>query len=107
MPTRARYFPITVLLIAACVIIYAVLKNGLLAFTIGILGEAVLLILYNLDQALFEGAIQKFMEIFNIQSHFSNFVNGMLDVTGIIYYLSVTAVFIFLTVQSIQKRRWS
>lgn len=101
------FMAFTVLLIVVCVIIYAVLKNGLLACTIGIIGEAALLILYNLKQTFFEGAIQKFMEIFNIQSHFSNFVNGMLDVTGIIYYLSVTAVFVFLTVQSIQKRRWS
>lgn len=97
----------TVLLLAACIAVYMIMKNAFLACSIGIMGEVVLLILYNVKQSLFEGGIQKVLDIFNIQSYFSNFVNGILDLTGVIYYLSVTAVFLFLTVQSIQKRRWS
>ena len=33
--------------------------------------------------------------------------NKLFDVSGLIMYLSVAGVFIFLTMQSIQKRRWS
>ena len=33
--------------------------------------------------------------------------NSILDVTGIVLYLSIIAVFVFLTVQAVQKRRWS
>ena len=33
--------------------------------------------------------------------------NSIVDVTGIALYMSLIAVFVFLTVQSIQKRRWS
>lgn len=33
--------------------------------------------------------------------------NSIVDVSGIMLYLSVIAVFVFLTVQAIQKRRWS
>ena len=34
-------------------------------------------------------------------------VNGVFDVTAIVYYLSVTGFFLFLSVQSLEKRRWS
>ena len=36
-----------------------------------------------------------------------NIVNGVFDVTAIVYYLSVTGFFLFLSVQSLEKRRWS
>ena len=33
--------------------------------------------------------------------------NQIVDVSGIVLYLSIAAMFVFLTVQVIQKRRWS
>ena len=38
---------------------------------------------------------------------FDVFVSGVLDLTGVVYFLSVSGVFLFLTVQSLEKRRWS
>jgi len=32
---------------------------------------------------------------------------GLLSLSGIIYYFSFAGVFLFLTVQTLQKRRWS
>lgn len=36
-----------------------------------------------------------------------NFIYGVFDVTGVVLLLSVSGVFVFLTVQSLEKRRWS
>ena len=36
-----------------------------------------------------------------------NFVYGILNVSDIVFYLSAVALFLFLTVQSLEKRRWS
>ena len=36
-----------------------------------------------------------------------NFTGGIMDVTGIIYYITATALFLFLTCQLVQKFRWS
>ena len=33
--------------------------------------------------------------------------NSIVDITGIALYLSLIVVFVFLTVQAIQKRRWN
>lgn len=35
------------------------------------------------------------------------FVNGGFDLTGIFYYLSVVVFFLFLSVQSLEKRRYN
>ena len=36
-----------------------------------------------------------------------NFVYGILDLNSVIFYLSVIAFFVFLTIQACEKRRWS
>ena len=35
------------------------------------------------------------------------FVNGVFDLTGIVYYLTVIVLFLFLSVQSLEKRRYN
>ena len=49
----------------------------------------------------------KILSCFDLYAPFDNFSGGTLDITAIVYYLSVIAILNFLTVQSIQKRRWS
>lgn len=95
------------LIVAAALIIYTMIKNVFISVVIGIVGEAVIAVIYFVKASLFEGGIQKILDVFDLSGHFSNFTNSMLDVTGIIYFLSVIAVCLFLTIQSIQKRRWN
>lgn len=42
-----------------------------------------------------------------VTERFVNFRNGILMAEDIIYYLSISALFVFLTVRNIEKRRWS
>lgn len=65
------------------------------------------MVIYFVNSSLLEGAIQNFLDIFNLTSHFTDFTNGILSLSHIVYYLTVIGVCLFLTVQSIQKRRWS
>lgn len=44
---------------------------------------------------------------FSLLSRYDDFSRGVLNVAPIVYYLSFTAVFIFLTIRVIEKRRWS
>lgn len=44
---------------------------------------------------------------FSLTSRLSTFTSGILDLGSIIYFLSFIAVFIFLTIRVIEKRRWS
>ena len=38
---------------------------------------------------------------------FLNFVNGLFDVTALVYYAGVAGLFLFLTGQALEKRRWN
>lgn len=38
---------------------------------------------------------------------FEDFVNNSFSIPAVVYYLTVTAVFLFLTAQDIEKRRWN
>ena len=95
------------LIVAAAIIIYILIKNIFISVITGIVGEVTLAVVYFVKPSVFEGGIQKILEVFDLSGHFSNFTNSILDVTGIVYFLSVIAVCLFLTIQSIQKRRWN
>ncbi len=44
---------------------------------------------------------------FSPSTYFSDFVRGIIDTRGIIYYLSITALFLFLAIRSLENSRWS
>ena len=95
------------LILAFCIIIYTMIKNTIISAIICICGEAALAITYIVKSSIFEGGIQKILEVFNLSAHYENFTNNILDITGIVYFISVIVICIFLTVQSIVKRRWN
>jgi len=46
------------------------------------------------------------LSYFSLSEHFPGFVRGVVDTRDLVYYLSVTAVFLFLSVRSIETERW-
>ena len=95
------------LILAAAIIVYTMIKNVLISAAVGVIGEVILVIVYLLKSSIFEGGIQKVLDIFNLSGHFDHFTNNIFDLKGIVYFLSVIAVCLFLTMQSILKRRWN
>lgn len=53
------------------------------------------------------GFASKVLGWFSLISRYEDFNRGILGLSPIIYYLSFIAVFIFLTIRVIEKRRWS
>lgn len=51
--------------------------------------------------------LTKLLGCFDLTTPLDNLFQGLLDLNGVVYYLSLIVLFIFLTCQSIQKRRWS
>ncbi len=98
---------VLVLAVLLALVIYQMTKDVLFSSVIGVGMGAVVLLLYLVKSSLFSGLIQKVLGLLAIANHFDNFVGGILDITGIIYMLSVICIFVFLTIQCIQKRRWS
>ena len=66
-----------------------------------------LMVLYVTNSGALEGLLPNVMEKLSLFERFYVFVNGMFDLTGVVYYLTVAAFFLFLSVQSLEKRRYN
>ena len=95
------------LIVALGFIIKHLTKNNPMVWTICIALYAAMLIAYWVDHTKFEGLLPIIMTTLSLFERFYVFVNGVFDVTGIVYYLTVIVFFLFLSVQSLEKRRYN
>lgn len=51
--------------------------------------------------------VQKIIQWISFNSRYTPFTKGMLDVSSMVFFLSVIAVFVFLTARKLESRRWS
>ena len=99
---------VVVILAAVVFYIYHMTDNITLAGIIGVAGTAAAVNLYILRPGLFENLLSTLLGRLALANVFTDITaNSIVDVTGIVLYLSIIAVFVFLTVQTVQKRRWS
>ena len=82
-------------------------RGGALGDCLAAVLEAGLIEGYLWDSSRFEGLFPQIISQLSLFARFYTIVNGVFDVTAIVYYLSVTGFFLFLSVQSLEKRRWS
>ena len=82
-------------------------KNSPLAYGVGLVIIAGTLVLYLIDESKFEGLLPSIMKKLSLFDRLDIFVNGVFDMTSIVYYLSVIVFFLFLSVQSLEKRRYN
>lgn len=82
--------------------------NWVLSGGIELIGAAACVVAYILKSSLFENMLTKVLGNLALVDVFTDITSkSIVDVSGIVLYLSIIVVFIFLTVQAIQKRRWS
>lgn len=103
----ASFIVMLLVVLALCLWVHTLIRNSLVTAIIAVLAEDAVIIVYLVKSSLFEGLVQSILSIFDLTGHMDNFVNGILDVNGIIYFLSVIGICLYLTVQSVQKRRWN
>ena len=68
----------------------------------------ILLMFWFIDEAadFFSGTAASVLEFVSPRSHFTDFARGIIDTEAIIYFISLTAIFLFLTIRSLESRRW-
>ena len=97
---------------AVCIALLALIfwrmtKSGFGASVIFIALESVLFALYTFRKDSFGGLFPTLLQRLSLFARFEQFVNGVFDITAIVFYISVIGVFLFISVQSMEKRRWS
>lgn len=103
--TAYRFMVVVWLLVA--IIAYLMIKNLFATVMIWVVGEAAILLVYRLKADLFDGLIVKIFSSLSITTHFDSFSYGLLSVSDVVYFVTVTVLFLFFTVQVINKKRWS
>ena len=81
--------------------------NEGLAFSVSLLLIIIIGIAGFVDISSFEGLLPKIMNRLSLFERFYSFVNGVFDFTSIVYFVSVIVFFLFLSVQSLEKRRYN
>ena len=103
----SSFFAFFIIIALVCLWIGSMIKNPIITGVIAVIGEGALTTVYFTKSTLLEGKIQDLLGVFNMAGHMDNFVNGILDIGGVVYYLSVIAICTFLAMQSLQKKRWN
>ena len=92
---------------AAGLLLKLLTGNGTLGYWTGFGLSAASIALYNLDREALEGLLPEIMGTLSLFERFYVFVNGVFDLKAVVFYLSVIAFFLFLSVQSLEKRRYN
>ena len=89
-------------------VVYFVTKDVFAGSVTGMVAIAGLLIAYLTNQDAFAGLFAKVISKLSMFDRFLEVVSFQtLDLTAIVYYVSIAVVFVFVTVQSVEKRRWN
>lgn len=67
----------------------------------------ILAILFFINPAIYNDLAYQIVMCFAVVTRFTNFAVGMLDMSAIVYYITFSVGFLYLTVKIIEKRRWS
>ena len=96
-----------VLVLALGAVIKYLTKNENLAYAVCFVLIAAIAIIAFTDNTKFEGLLPAVMTRLSLFDRFTGFVNGVFDMTSVVYYASVAVFFLFLSVQSLEKRRYN
>ena len=69
--------------------------------------EAILVVLYILFKDAFTGLFPSVMKRLSVFDRYYVFLDGIFDLTGLVYMVSFIAIFLLLTTLSMEKRRWN
>lgn len=98
---------LAVLIAIVCTGLYFWIHNIWMSVIIGVLLEGVLIAMYFLFTSKFDGLIGNTLGAVSIVERYNNFLLGIFDVSALVYYVSVSFLFVFITVQRIKKKRYN
>ena len=109
IPTSAfgSFAGLTVVVLLIALILYLMTKNFTITMVVAVVLELILAACYALWTDAFAGLFPAILSQLSLFDRLTNFLNGMFDLTAVVYDLSFAAVFLFLTIQALEKRRWS
>ena len=72
-----------------------------------LIAAAAVVLLFMFSRGSFDGLIGRILSWFSLLKRYGDFGQGLLGLSPIVYYISFSGVFVFLTIRMIEKRRWA
>ncbi len=98
---------LVIIAVLLALLVRALTRSDAIAIGTGTGLAVIALGVYFLDGTLLENLLPNIMQSLSLFERFYTFVDGVFDLRSIIFFLSVIAFFLFLTVQSLEKRRYN
>ncbi|MBR6794270.1 MAG: ABC-2 transporter permease [Clostridia bacterium] len=93
--------------IAIAMLMACVTESQIIAFMMGFFVLLIFAICDVLKNIINLPFVTKIIDVISVSSRFGVLATGLFDFSAIFYFISLTVVFLFLTVRIIDKRRWS
>ena len=98
---------LVVIAVLLALLVRALTRSDAIAIGTGAALAVIALGVYFLDGTLLENLLPNIMQSLSLFERFYTFVDGVFDLRSVVFFLSVIAFFLFLTVQSLEKRRYN
>jgi len=100
-------FLLGITLIAICLFLSSLTESQVIAAICGFAASFFLMLIDTLSPVISLPFVKKILEGLSFQNRYTSFTLGILNVTDIIFFLSITFLFLCLAVGALEKRRWS
>ncbi|MCL2360588.1 MAG: ABC transporter permease [Defluviitaleaceae bacterium] len=108
MPTSAfaSIMFVALVVVAIAGIWFNSTRNILSSVIVALIGVAVVVGLYLINNQIYDGIIVRVLNWFSVYARFNRFAVGVLNISDIVYYVSFIVLFLYLSINVIEKRRW-
>lgn len=96
-----------VIILAISLIIYNSTKSIAISMCVLIIGALIAGTTYVLKPNIYDGLIVNVLSWFSVLNRYESFYIGIVSVSDAVYYITFTFAFLYLSVNVIEKRRWS
>jgi len=108
MPTSAfaSLMFVGLIVVAVAGIWFNSTRNVLSSVVVALVGIAVAVGLYLFNNLIYDGILVRVLRWFSVFARFDSFSSGILNLSDVVYYVSFCVLFIYLSINVIEKRRW-
>lgn len=105
--SKSSWLMLCVIVLLISLVLYIMMHNLTITIGFGAIGISALTIMYIVKPTIYDGAMSKVFGWLSMSQRYDNFLMGIFDVSNIVYYISFVFLFLFLTTQTVKKKRWS
>lgn len=106
----SRYIALAILVVLLLLVlffIYRSIHDVMVTGIVGAIGLLAMVVAFFLAPTAFDGLINRMLQSISIFMRYADMFSGVFSFSHITFFLSVTAFFLFLTYQVIERKRWS